>query len=59
MDIDLARTFLEITKTGSFIKAAEQLHVTQTAVTARMHNLEEQLKCRLFVRNRNGASLTE
>lgn len=59
MDIDLARTFLEITKTGSFIKAAEQLHVTQTAVTARMHSLEEQLKCRLFVRNRNGASLTE
>lgn len=59
MDIDLARTFLEITKSGSFIGAAERLHVTQTTVTARMHSLEEQLKCRLFVRNRKGASLTE
>lgn len=59
MDIDLARTFIEITKSGSFIGAAERLHVTQTTVTARMHSLEEQLKCRLFVRNRKGASLTE
>ncbi|OIQ98611.1 HTH-type transcriptional regulator YofA [mine drainage metagenome] len=59
MEIDLARTFIEITKTGSFISAAERLFITQTTVTARMHNLEEQLKCRLFVRNRSGATLTE
>lgn len=59
MDINLIRTFLEIIKTGSFISAAERLHVTQTTVTARMQNLEDQLKCRLFVRNRSGANLTE
>lgn len=59
MDINLIRTFIEITKTGSFINAAEHLHVTQTTVTARIHTLEEQLNCRLFVRNRSGASLTE
>ncbi|GAB2800881.1 LysR family transcriptional regulator [Halomonas shantousis] len=58
MDIDLARTFLEIVRTGSFIAAAERLHVTQTTVTARIHNLEAQLGCRLFVRNRSGARLT-
>lgn len=58
MDIDLARTFLEIVRTGSFIAAAERLHVTQTAVTARIHNLEGQLGCRVFVRNRGGAQLT-
>ncbi|MHB0774825.1 LysR family transcriptional regulator [Halomonas sp. WWR20] len=58
MDIDLARTFLEIVRTGSFIAAAERLHVTQTTVTARIHNLEGQLGCRLFIRNRGGARLT-
>ncbi len=58
MDIDLARTFLEIIRTGSFIATAERLHVTQTAVTARVRSLETQLGCRLFVRNRAGARLT-
>jgi len=58
MDIDLARTFLEIVRTGSFMSAAERLHVTQTTVTARVHNLEGQLGCRLFIRNRSGARLT-
>ena len=59
MDIDLARTFLEIIRSGSFIATAQRLHITQTAVTARVHNLEEQLGCRLFVRNRAGARLTD
>ena len=58
MDIDLARTFLEIIRSGSFIATAERLHVTQTAVTARVRSLETQLGCRLFVRNRAGARLT-
>ena len=59
MDIDQARTFVEIVREGSFISAAEKLHITQTAVTARVRNLEDQLGCRLFVRNRQGARLTE
>ncbi|MBF1802196.1 LysR family transcriptional regulator [Alloalcanivorax profundimaris] len=59
MDIELARTFLEIVRSGSFMAAAERLHVTQTTVTARVHNLEGQLGCRLFVRNRSGARLTD
>lgn len=58
MDIELARTFLEIVRTGSFMAAAERLHITQTTVTARIQNLESQLGCRLFVRNRSGATLT-
>ena len=36
MDIELARTFVEIVSTGSFIKAAERLHVAQTTVSARV-----------------------
>jgi DNA-binding transcriptional LysR family regulator len=58
MDLELARTFLEIVRRGSFVAAAEGLHVTQTAVTARIHNLETLLHCRLLVRNRAGAQLT-
>ena len=36
MDINLARTFLEIVTTRNFLRAAERLHVTQTAVSARV-----------------------
>lgn len=58
MDITLARTFLEVSASGSFISAAERLHLTQTAVSARIRTLEEQLGRRLFVRNKAGARLT-
>jgi DNA-binding transcriptional LysR family regulator len=58
MDIDRARTFLEIVHTGSFLKAADRLHVTQTTVSARIRTLEEELGRKLFDRNRNGAILT-
>ena len=40
MDIALARTFLEIVASGSFLRAAERLHLTQTAVSARVRTLE-------------------
>lgn len=58
MDINQARTFLEIARSGSFIAAAENLHITQTAVSARIRAIEELLGCRLFVRNKAGARLT-
>jgi len=58
MDIELARTFLEIVSTGSFMRAAERLNVGQTTVSARIRTLETQLGRALFVRNKSGASLT-
>jgi len=58
MDIDRARTFLEIVHSGSFLRAADRLHVTQTTVSARIRTLEEELGRQLFIRNRNGAQLT-
>jgi DNA-binding transcriptional LysR family regulator len=58
MDINLARTFLEIVATGNFLRAAERLHITQTAVSARVRLLESLLGRALFVRNRSGATLT-
>ncbi len=58
MDIEQARTFLEIIHAGSFIKASQRMHITQTAVTARIQALEGLLGCQLFIRNRSGAKLT-
>jgi DNA-binding transcriptional LysR family regulator len=58
VDLNLARTFLEIVASGNFMRAAERLHVTQTAVSARVRSLEELLGRPLFVRNKAGASLT-
>ncbi|MBF8780905.1 LysR family transcriptional regulator [Pseudomonas fulva] len=58
MDIDQARTFLEIVRCGSLVAAAQKLCVSQTAITARVQRLEQQLGCQLFVRSRNGASMT-
>jgi DNA-binding transcriptional LysR family regulator len=58
MDIGVARTFLEVVKTGTFVNAATNLNVTQTAVSARIRVLEEQLDRPVFIRNKSGAKLT-
>lgn len=58
MDTELARTFLAVISAGSFIDAAELRNVTQSTVSARIQNLEQQLGCALFVRNKAGVSLT-
>jgi LysR family transcriptional regulator, flagellar master operon regulator len=58
MDINVARTFLEVVKTGSFVNAAANLNLTQTAVSARIRVLEENLNRKVFIRNKAGARLT-
>lgn len=58
MDISVARTFLEVVKTGSFVSTAANLNLTQTAVSARIRVLEEQLDRPVFIRNKAGAKLT-
>lgn len=58
VDIGVARTFLEVVKTGSFVNAAAKLNLTQTAVSARIRVLEEQLDRPMFTRNKAGARLT-
>lgn len=58
MDTELARTFLNVIAAGSFVAAAERLHVTQSTVSMRIQRLEEALGAELFVRNRQGTTLT-
>lgn len=58
MDLQLLRTFLEVAATGSFGAAAGRLFVTQSAVSLRIHRLEEQLGRPLFDRSKGGVALT-
>ncbi|MFT6906855.1 MAG: DNA-binding transcriptional LysR family regulator [Oleiphilaceae bacterium] len=58
MDIELLRTFLEVKNTRHFGKAAENLYLTQAAVSARIKQLENILGTPLFTRFRNNLQLT-
>lgn len=58
MDINLARTFLMVAETGSFIESARRMHVTQSTVSARVKVLEDLLGRPLFQRSKYGATLT-
>ncbi len=58
MDIQHIKTFLAAVAHGSFLNAAEAVHVTQSTVSARIQKLEQSLGAQLFVRNRSGATLT-
>ncbi|MCZ4279193.1 LysR family transcriptional regulator [Kiloniella laminariae] len=58
MNLTHLETFLEIAETGNFNKAAENLHVTQSTVSARVKALEDSLGRSLFKRNHNGVELS-
>lgn len=58
MNTDLLRTFLEIAKTRHFGHAADNLYLTQSAVSSRIRQLEETLGVPLFIRQRNNLLLT-
>ena len=58
MDIDLLKTFVEVVRTRHFGKAAENLYITQSAVSFRIRQLEQGLGVNLFIRQRNNIQLT-
>ena len=53
------QVFYTVARLLSFTKAAEELHMTQPAVTFQVRQLEEQYNTRLFDRTHNRISLTE
>ena len=59
LDTDQLRSFLAIVDSGSFTRAAERVHKTQSAVSMHIRRLEEQLGCALFVKQGRGARLTD
>ncbi|AKH69969.1 transcriptional regulator [Spongiibacter sp. IMCC21906] len=59
MDTQALNAFLAVAENQSFSLAAEQLHITQPAVSKRISSLEKQLDCRLFDRIGRHVHLTE
>ncbi len=58
MKIDHIRTFLEISECGNFNRAAENLNVTQSTVSARVKAMEDRFGRPLFKRGHSGVELT-
>jgi DNA-binding transcriptional LysR family regulator len=59
LDTDQLRTFIAISETGSFTKAADVVNKTQSAVSMQMKRLEERLERRIFSRDGRASRLTE
>lgn len=55
---DRLRKFARLAESGSFTKAAAELHVSQPALSAAVAKLERELKARLFVRGSRPLTLT-
>lgn len=58
IDLRTLETFYVVAQVGGFHRAAEKLHTTQPAVSARIMQLEHALKVRLFDRDNRGSHLT-
>jgi DNA-binding transcriptional LysR family regulator len=58
MTLDQINYFVEITRSGSFNKAAKKLMVTQPNISLMMKSLETELNYKLFIRNTRGIELT-
>ncbi|MGE0502835.1 MAG: LysR substrate-binding domain-containing protein [Rhizobiaceae bacterium] len=59
LDLDQLQTFMSIADTGSFTRAADQVHRTQSAVSMQMRRLEERIGKALFVKDGRSNRLTE
>jgi len=59
IDVSLLRAFVAVAETGSMTRAANIVHVTQSAVSQRIHRLESLLEVRLFEREAAAARLTK
>lgn len=59
LDIDQLRTFLAIADGGTFTRAAETVHKTQSAVSMQMKKLEDTVGRPLFERDGRASRLTE
>ena len=54
----LLDSFICIADSGSFNKAAEKLFISSTAVIKQINSLEKHLDMQLFVRTKQGVTLT-
>ena len=59
LDVDHLRTFIAIAETGSFTRAADLVHKTQSAVSMQMKRLEERLDRPIFQRDGRASKLSD
>lgn len=59
VNLELYRVFYAVAKCGSLTKAAEELYISQPAVSQAIKQLESQLGGTLFVRTHKGVELSE
>src|ERR1700719_3673060 len=57
--VEQVRSFLAVADSQSISRAAENLHLTQGAVTQQVHNFEKALSVRLLERDGRGIRLTD
>ena len=57
--LELYRVFREVAEAGNISLAAENLYLSQSAVSQSIKQLEQQLGTRLFLRSPRGVALTE
>lgn len=58
IDFELYRIFYNVANNGNITKAAEELNITQPAISKAIKKLEEQMGGQLFVRTKRGVVLT-
>ena len=59
MELRQLKCFVAVAEELHFRKAAEQIGMAQTALSAQINNLEQELGCRLFFRTTRHVSLTQ
>lgn len=59
MDLVLAESLVAVADTGAITAAAQRVHISQSALSRRLQQLESDLGATLLVRGRHGAELTE
>ena len=59
IDLELYRVFCEVVKYKNISKTAENMYISQSAVTQSIQKLERILGGKLFYRNKTGVELTE
>ncbi len=59
INFEYYKVFYNVAKNKNITKAADELMISQPAVSRSIKNLEEQIGCNLFTRGKTGVNLTE
>jgi LysR family hca operon transcriptional activator len=59
MELRHIRYFVAVAETLNMRQAATRLHLSQPPLTRQIHDLEEEVGTKLFVRSKSGMHLTE